>query len=505
VRKVLKNLPGLGTGSKPQAKSADGKVRPTPMESRAPEMPILAGAKNLTAKNAESAKKFQGKAKVIPGEELFLPYQKKWVLDNSRLKIAEKSRQIGWTWATACRLMREKSLVDAREDAWISSRDDMQARLFLEDCKRFADLYQLASRDFGVEVLEDGKSTAYPLAFANGLRIHSMSSNPDAQAGKRGDRILDEFALHPDPRKLYSIAYPGISWGGSLEIFSTHRGSANFFNELIQEIKHKGNPKGFSLHTVTLQDALDQGFLYKLQSKLPESDPRQQMDEADYFNMVRSGCADEESFLQEYMCQPSDENSAFLSYDLIASCEYKQGEWETAQTLSGELYVGVDVGRDQDLTVIWVVERLGGVFFTRNIVTMKGQAFVAQEDALYELLKLPNVRRCCIDQTGLGRQFAERAQERFGTYKVEGVQFTGAVKEELAYPVRAAFEDKNIRIPNDPLIRSDLRAIKKETTASGNIRFTADRGKNGHSDRFWALALALHAGKNNFQPKAYVL
>jgi phage FluMu gp28-like protein len=54
------------------------------------------------------------------------------------------------------------------------------------------------------------------------------------------------------------------------------------------------------------------------------------------------------------------------------------------------------------------------------------------------------------------------------------VTFTGP-KEELAYPVRAAFEDRTVRIPNDPKIRSDLRAIKKETTAAGNIRFTADR------------------------------
>ena len=34
---------------------------------------------------------------------------------------------------------------------------------------------------------------------------------------------------------------------------------------------------------------------------------------------------------------------------------------------------------------------------------------------------------------------------------------------------------------------------KKETTAAGNLRFTADRGRSGHSDRFWALALARHA------------
>ena len=100
--------------------------------------------------------------------------------------------------------------------------------------------------------------------------------------------------------------------------------------------------------------------------------------------------------------------------------------------------------------------------------------------------------------TGLGMQFAERATQRFGKYKIEGISFTGPVKEELAYPVRTAFEDRMIRIPfDDDKLKSDIRAIRKEVTASGNVRFAADRGTNGHADRFWGLALALHAGKRS--------
>ena len=445
-----------------------------------------------------------GNAKCIPAntKSLLLDYQKKWVLDTSLKKLAIKSRQIGWTWATAYGLVRRKSTQEARNEAWISSRDDIQARLFLEDCKSFATLLKLGATDLGLQVVDKEGTNAYTLAMANGLRIHSMSSNPDAQAGKRGDRVLDEFALHPDPRKLYAIASPGVTWGGAMEIFSTPRGSANFFSELVNEVEHKGNPKGFSLHKVSLQTALEAGFLYKLQSKLPEGDPRQAMDETDYFNWVKASCADEESFLQEYMLIPADDNSAFLSYDLIAGCEYKpEDKWElTMEDLAkcgNPLYIGVDIGRVQDLTVFWVMEKVAGCYFTRRVVTLKTETFDAQEHALSELLTLPTVRRCCIDQTGIGRQFTERAQTRYGKYKVEGVTFTGPVKEELAYPVRAAFEDRSVRIPNTNAIRSDLRAIKKETTASGNIRFTADRGANGHSDRFWALALAMHGGKTN--------
>jgi phage FluMu gp28-like protein len=449
------------------------------------------------------ARPVKSKAKPADASAFFLGYQARWIKDGSRLKLMEKSRQIGLSWSTAYRLVREKSGDGARQDAWISSRDDLQARLFKEDCNSFAGILNTAAQDLGSQVIDPERAiSAYVLQFASGARINSMSSNPDAQAGKRGDRVLDEFALHPDPRKLYAIAYPGITWGGSMEIISTHRGSANFFNQLVQEIKHKGNPKGFSLHTVTLKDALDAGFLAKLQAKLPPDDPRQDMDEAEYYDFIRSGCTDEESFLQEYMCVPADDAGAFLTYDEIAGCEYKPDElWEIPLSeCKGDLYVGVDVGRDHDLTVIWVVEKTGGVCFTRKIIELKGQTFDAQKCELFPILALPNVRRCCIDRSGIGRNFAEDAQHKFGSYKVEQVIFTPAVKEELAYPLRSAFEDKSLRIPGTPTIRSDLRSIRKETTASGNIRITADRGKNGHADRFWSLALALHAGKSAGAP-----
>ena len=206
-----------------------------------------------------------GNAKIIPATEaLLLPYQRRWVLDPSRIKIMEKSRQIGISWASAYALVRRKSQCGARYDAWVSSRDEIQARLFLEDCKTFARVLDIVAEDLSCRLLENNISSSYVLRFSSGVKINSMSSSPDAQAGKRGDRLLDEFALHKDPRKLYAIAYPGITWGGQLEMVSTHRGSHNFFNELITEIREKDNPKKISLHRVTLEDALNDGFLYRL-------------------------------------------------------------------------------------------------------------------------------------------------------------------------------------------------------------------------------------------------
>ena len=440
-----------------------------------------------------------GDCRLTPGAsaKFFLPYQAKWIKDNSRLKLMEKSRQIGISWSTAYRMAAETSKTGARYDTWASSRDDIQARLLLDDVKNFATILNTGATDLGECIIDDErKLRAHVLEFTNHRRVNSMSSNPNAQAGKRGSRVLDEFGLHPDPRLLYAIAYPGITWGGSLEIVSTHRGTANFFNSLVEEIKHKGNPKGFSLHTVTLQDALDQGFLAKLKAKLPQDDERQAMDDAAYFDFIRRGCPDEETFQQEYMCKPSDDKAAFLTYDEIAACCYRADDaWELpdAALAKSECYLGMDVARVGDFTVFWLIERIAGMFFTRRIQCERNASFDAQEKILYGLMDMPCIRRCCIDASGLGMQLAERAVKRYGA-RAEAVTFTPSVKEALAYPLRAAFVDKGIRVPQDKLIETDLRSVKKELTAAGNVRFVADRGPGGHADRFWALALAIHAG-----------
>lgn len=435
----------------------------------------------------------RGNARILPDnpEGYFLGYQSRWIKDTSRLKLMEKGRQIGLSLSTAYAAAERTALATARFDQWVSSRDDLQARLFLEDAKKWATVLDLGGKDLGELVIDPkDRISAYVLQFANGRRIHSMSSNPDAQAGKRGARILDEFALHPDPRKLWSIAYPGITWGGSMEVISTHRGSGNFFNQLVREIREHGNPKRISLHRVTLQDALDQGFLYKLQQVLAEDDPILGMTEAEYFDFIRSGCADEESFQQEYMCNPADDDVAFLEYDLIAAAEYPaEANWQERET--GRLFAGIDIGRKKDLTVLWVLELLGDVLYTRHVERMQNMRKSEQEAILWPWIALCD--RTCIDATGLGIGWTDDAQDQFGEDKVEGVTFTPKVKEALAYPVRSRMEDRHLRIPYDPAVRADLRQVTKQVTAAGNVRFTAERTPDGHADHFWSLGLAIHA------------
>lgn len=427
------------------------------------------------------------------GTTYFMPYQAGWIQDESHLKIVEKSRQIGLSYADSYDSVRKAAQKNGK-DVWVMSRDEVQAKQYILYCKRWANVLKYAAQDLGEQVftMENGKPVKIQvLNFASGANVYALSSNPDAIVGKTGHVKLDEFALHKDQRTLFAVAKPVIQWGGTLSIISTHRGVGTQFNSLITDIKERGNPMGWSLHTIPIQRAVEDGIVEKINAATGKNESRDA-----WLKRQRAECIDEEQWLQEYCCVPADESSAFITYDMIQSCEEDSARKDFAylEKCQGDLYIGFDVARTKHLSVIDVEEKVGDVFWERMRIELVNKKFAEQEFELNRLMALPRVRRCCIDSTGLGMQLAENMVTRWG-YRAEAVRFSGTVKEELAFPLRAAHEDRTLRYNKDEKLRADLRGIKKETTAANNIRFVGEAA-DSHCDRFWAKALALHAGKN---------
>src|SRR5207249_807247 len=247
----------------------------------------------------------------------FLPYQREWIDDIRPLKIMQKSRQIGISYADAYHSVRIVSKKSSRLDVYISSRDRFQAKLYIEDCKHWAEILHEVILDLGEMLLDpEHNASAFVIQFANGKRIYSLSSNPNALAGKRGHVKLDEFALHQDRRLLYRVAKPVTTWGGTLSLISTHRGINTVFSQLIEEIRERGNPMGWSLHSVPIQKAVEQGLVERINEKTGGTESRE-----DFLRRLRAECLDEEQWLQEYCCVPADESAAFISFEMIAACE----------------------------------------------------------------------------------------------------------------------------------------------------------------------------------------
>lgn len=428
----------------------------------------------------------------------WLPYQEKWIRDESRNKLCEKSRRCGLTFAEEFRRVERICRQGARYDAYITSKDEGLAKQFIRECKQHAEPFKVGQLMEGEEVFGKGKEacTAYTLEAATGRRIFSLSSNPDQQAGRAGDRTADEYALHKEQRQLYAIMKPGTKWGGQLSVFSTHRGANSYFNHLIKEVREGGNPKKFSLHSIPLTKAVEEGLWIKIRAQLPDDDEQKHWTDDEFLQSCRDEMPDEESYLQEYMCVPEDDAESYIGWELImpvVSATLGKIDW---RTLPGPFYLGYDVARKKDLSVITLMHDVGGHLIQCAMIVLEKTKFSRQREILYSILDDRRVKVACIDATGIGAQLAEEAADKYGKARVHEVVFTMGAKQEMAVPFKTRFEDRTIAIFDDLKLHADLRSVKKETTSAGNVIFKAEAGAtDGHADRFWSLALAVLAAE----------
>lgn len=454
----------------------------------------------------------------------FLPYQVRWMNDESPRKIAEKSRRTGFSYGEAYDAVsrRFRASQPRNADFWMSSADESSAAEFIEYCRFFAlDLFGKVA-DYFTEQVEDPDTkrtaTSFVIRCPNGKRITAMTSNPRRFRSKGGDVFLDEFGFHDAPREMYTAAEPCTRWGGQMHIVSTHNGEDSEYNKLIDRSRkvltalghdpehpphdlpyETGAAKArelkrtpyFSLHRVTIVDAVNQGLVRKIN----ETRGTTWADE-EFIQDCRDAALDEESFDQEYGCIPGRSANVLLGYALIESCEHDEcpqpGEPLSGYT-GGLAFVGVDVGREHDKTVIWVDEMVGDVAWNRQILTLEKMPLPDQQKELGAIFRQLQAWKACIDMTGIGLGLFEYTQREFGASRVEGVQFTNPAKHVMAVAAKQGFEDRAERIPaNNSELRDDLHSVRK-IVSGGTIIYKAPRNKSGHADHFWAKALAIHA------------
>ncbi|MCL2345147.1 MAG: terminase family protein [Desulfobulbus sp.] len=435
------------------------------------------------------------------------PYQQRWLADEARFKIGMFARQTGKTFTTTLEIVLDclKAEAEGRRSRWvILSRGERQAREAMEEgVKRHLAAVQVAAKV--LEAPWDTATKALEVTLPGGSRITALPANPDTARGFSANVFLDEFAFHADSRKIWTALFPVISAGHKLRVVSTPNGKGNKFYELMtlpaltpdpspMNGRGEANPSSLPLgerpgeragvwsrHVVDIHQAVADGL------------PRD-------IEELRRGINDADAWAQEYELKWLDEASAWLSFDLIDACE-NDAAGEPRHYQGGPCFVGVDIAARNDLFVIWVLESVGDVLWTREIITRRRASFAEQDALLDEVFTRYRVLRCGMDQTGMGEKPVEDARRRHGSTRVEGVLFTGPNKLTLATLGREAFEDRTIRIPlGDAALRSDLHKLQKVTSPTGAPRFVAEADANGHADRAWACFLALNAAGNGRGP-----
>ena len=402
---------------------------------------------------------------------ILLPHQTNWVNDDARFKIGLWARQTGKSFACAAEAVRE--CLRQPKTVWIIlSAGERQALEFMRKCRQWAEAFQLAVADYQeLRASAEAAMKSAEIVFANGSRIVALPANPDTARGYSGNVVLDEFAFHDRPDDIWRAIYPTITnpFGGQkkLRIVSTPNGRANKFYDLWTKNEN------YSRHKITIHDAIAAGLKVNLEE-------------------LRAGVDDPEGWAQEYECEFIDAAAVLLPYDLLAPCESAEAvEQSAVSDQQSAVYLGIDIGRKHDLTVIWTLQRIGDVLWTRGVRVLEKMPFREQLEIISRAA-LP-AKRVAIDATGIGAMLAEELQRQHGEYKVEQCQFTADLKQEIFTGLRRQFEDKLIRIPVSRAIREDLHGLQKVTSANGNIRYVAPHNDDGHCDRATAIALAVRA------------
>jgi len=325
-----------------------------------------------------------------------------------------------------------------------------------------------------------GKPRKTYVELPNGSRIEAFPNNPDTIRGPTLDVVYcDEMNFIPNDEEMFDA----IMW----TLVTKRRGkficSSTPWNtdSVFYRIWHDPAFKDYCKLHITWRDALE---------------PKGPLTRDKIEQLRRQYEGDPWRWTREMEAEWSEETDVWLDQGLLTKCI--DGDLElfpvTARKI-GEFYVGVDLGKVRDYSVVAVVDRdENGVLRLLHCHRFPLGTPYASVVGYIKLLqeRWITIRRVFVDQTGVGEPIVEEMM-RGGIRGVEGVKFTEPRKEEMATLLKQTMLEGLLRLPYDRDIIAELNVERFEITKSGRIKFSHPEGT--HDDRFWAMALAVAAAR----------
>lgn len=476
---------------------------------------------------------------------ILMAHQRAWVEDQSPLKLAEKGRRTGVTFAEALdsTLIAAASRNAGGDHTWYIGDTKDKGLEFISVCARFA---KSIAREL-VEIEEflfedkqtDGSSrfiNAYRIRFASGFQVAALSSNPANIRGLQGRVVIDEAAFHRNVAAVIDACNALLIWGGVIRIISTHNGALNPFNELIKETRE--GRYDYRIHRITFDDAVENG-LYERVCLIRGWDATPEGKREWYARVRRSYGTRVEAMREELDAVPREGEGVLLPLAWIEAAsrpDYVVKRWEAPATgfvdlpeqyrraemldwLERELgpiiktftpdlgpfALGEDFGMRQDRTsfvIGYTAQDLSR--HVPLIVELRQCPYDQQKQALYWIVdRLPRFQKGILDANGNGMALAQEARQKFGPETITELIATDAWHREFTPGFRSAFEDRAIFIPADRDVRDDLRQITMIGGVGKVPRDVRTKGTDGgrrHADTAVAM-MNFHAatGSETFE------
>lgn len=464
--------------------------------------------------------------KDFDANEVLLQYQRDWVADDSQLKIAEKSRRTGLTWAEAAdaTLCAGASRAAAGCNHFYVGSNKEMAREFIDAVAMWAKLFDQAAGEIEEEILidEDKDILTFVVNFASGFKVQALSSRPSNLRGMQGNVTIDEAAFHEQLAEVLKAALALTMWGSKVRLISTHNGVENLFNEIINY--SRAGKKDYSVHRITLDDACQQG-LYKRICQITKKEWSAENEAAWVAGLIKNTATSEDA-QEEYYCVPKAGGGAYLSRALIESrmtpapifryegtAEFNARpekvryaeiqDWCVSNLLPilNTLHpntphcFGEDFARTGDFTVfapMAITQELKRV--VPFLVELRNVPFKQQEQIMkYIIDRLPKFQAGAFDARGNGQYLAETAVDEYGAGIIEAVMLSQSWYLDNMPKLKAAFEDDEILVPKDRDVLDDLRALQVIKGIPKLPDAKTGDDKKRHGDAAIAIAMAYFA------------
>lgn len=477
---------------------------------------------------------------------VLMKHQAEWLADTSDLKLAEKGRRTGITFAEALgdTLIAAASRSAGGDNVFYIGDTRDKGREFIGYVAHFARVVAGELAEVEEFMFEDQRGdgtskniSAFRIKFASGFRVEALSSRPANIRGLQGVVVIDEAAFHKNVREVIDAVNALLIWGGKIRVISTHDGVLNPFNELIREAKAGKNR--FKVHYIPFSQAVNNGLfkrvcLMKAKTWSPEAEREWEAD-------IRGAYGPRTAAMQQELdCIPSESQGAALTRIQIEACmkpnipivrwsctdEFKNApehirKAEGLDFCNDQLkpvlarlnplrshVMGEDFARTGDLTDIWINEI--GQDLTRRcvlLVELRNVPFDQQREILFYICdRLPRFGGGAMDATGNGQYLAEKAAQRYGS-SIHEVKFSQEWYRLEMVPYIEAFVDMTVVLPRDDDVLRDHQALAYVNgiiKVPDDQRFKGADGMDRHGDSAIAGCLAYFASRQNVTEYGYI-
>lgn len=390
---------------------------------------------------------------------ILLPYQSLRSKDNSKFIIDLKARQIGFSFEAAYTSLK-RAVLEKRNQLIVSASQRQASRVMIYIEKFFRAFKKLPSCS-NLKFVKDAATTK---ELSNGAMILSLPPSPETIRGFDGDIILDEFSLYKNDNKVYEAILPSILRGYSIRIIGTPLGCNNKFYQIWNNTDNKY--PDFKRNSINIYEAIAQGL------------------KVDIEEIKRN--YDEDSFRQEFMCEFIDDSSSYFPYELIRNCIDDYGE------IQGVNYMGIDIGRTHDRTVIFVVTKYNEHLYESRKQVLDKMPFDQQKEIIKQIYHETKCERVRVDKGAIGYQLAEELEKEINA---EGIMMTAPEKVDICTLAKKYMEQKKLHLKDDREVITDIHSIQKIISQTNDIKFNSPRDSSGHGDRAWALFEAIKASQ----------